>query len=65
MIRIEQLEVHRNGTLICRVPKFEALTGERVGIVGPNGSGKSTLLKVLAGLDDSSMVVEHPPKEIE
>jgi ABC-type nitrate/sulfonate/bicarbonate transport system ATPase subunit len=55
LIVIEQLEVRRNGTVICRVPELEARAGERLGIVGPNGCGKSTLLMVLAGLDDTAL----------
>jgi ABC-type nitrate/sulfonate/bicarbonate transport system ATPase subunit len=54
IIRIEELEVHRNGTRICHVPELEVRDRERIGVVGPNGSGKSTLLMVLAGLDQTA-----------
>jgi ABC-type nitrate/sulfonate/bicarbonate transport system ATPase subunit len=54
VIVVEQLEVARDGSVICRVPELQARAGERIGVVGANGCGKSTLLMVLAGLDDSA-----------
>jgi ATP-binding cassette subfamily F protein 3 len=33
--------------------RFEARTGERIGLVGPNGAGKTTLMRILAGQDQA------------
>jgi manganese/zinc/iron transport system ATP- binding protein len=49
-IKIEQLSVNYDKTLVlwdihCKIPE-----GKLVGIIGPNGAGKSTLLKSLLGM---------------
>ena len=54
MIEVRNLEVEKNGRLLCRVERFSVATGSRTALIGPNGSGKSTLLKILAGLDRPS-----------
>lgn len=54
MIRIQSLQVIRQGKTLCRVGALEVGVGERVAVIGPNGCGKSTLLRVLAGLEAPS-----------
>jgi tungstate transport system ATP-binding protein len=66
MIRIHNLEVTRQGRVICRVPALTVARGERVGVVGPNGSGKTTLLRILAGLEQDfagTCRVDADPRE--
>ena len=50
-VRISNLTVIKNGQTICQLPRLEATSGERIGIIGPNGSGKSTLMRVIAGIE--------------
>ncbi len=51
LIEIENLEVQKEGTVICDVPSLSIDVGEMVVIVGGNGSGKTTLLRVLSGFE--------------
>jgi len=51
MIDISQLEVTRDGRMICAVEKLSVARGQHISLLGPNGSGKTTLLRVLAGLE--------------
>ena len=39
-----------DGKPVFRNFSFEAIKGEKIGIIGNNGKGKSTLLKLLAGI---------------
>ncbi len=51
LIRIDNLVVQRENTVICRVPELRIDAHEQVGVGGDNGSGKTTLLRVIAGLE--------------
>ena len=51
MIEVRDLEVVKQGCVICSVLRLDAPPGSRVVVIGPNGSGKTTLLRVLAGLE--------------
>ena len=39
-----------NGTDVLNDVRFEAHSGELIGLIGPNGSGKSTLLRLMNGI---------------
>ena len=67
VISIDNLQVQKNGTRICRVPALQVETGEIVAVVGSNGTGKTTLLRVLAGLEThytGSCQVDVEPRDI-
>ena len=51
MISIQDLEVRKVDSTICRVDELNVPDGKRIAIIGANGSGKTTLLRVLAGLE--------------
>jgi len=51
VIRVENLEVVKNGLSICHVAGLSVEVGDRVALLGANGSGKTTLLRVLSGLE--------------
>jgi phosphate transport system ATP-binding protein len=48
--RVDELIVHRNGTVLLQPLTFELAHGTTLGIQGPSGSGKSTALRALSGL---------------
>jgi zinc transport system ATP-binding protein len=49
-IRVENLEVIRNGAVVIEKANFSIESGDFVGIVGPNGGGKTTLVQAMLGL---------------
>ncbi|MBS0630237.1 MAG: Fe-S cluster assembly ATPase SufC [Verrucomicrobia bacterium] len=49
MLKIKNLHVSVDGTVILKGVDLEILNGQIHAIMGPNGAGKSTLSKVLAG----------------
>lgn len=49
MLKIKNLHVSVDGTVILKGVDLEILSGQIHAIMGPNGAGKSTLSKVLAG----------------
>ena len=36
--------------------------GAKIGIIGLNGAGKSTLMKIIAGLDQPTLLYLHPQR---
>ena len=52
-VAVENLAKGYDGRTLWRDVRFEAMCGERLGILGPNGGGKTTLLRCLLG--------EEPP----
>jgi ATPase subunit of ABC transporter with duplicated ATPase domains len=51
-----------DGKTVIRNFSFEAMKGEKIGVIGNNGKGKSTLLKMLAGVlppDSGKIEVGH------
>ncbi|MEC7977362.1 MAG: ATP-binding cassette domain-containing protein, partial [Planctomycetota bacterium] len=51
MLRIQGLQVEKQGQLLCHVETLKVEFGDRLTITGENGAGKSTLLRVIAGLE--------------
>ena len=51
MLRIQGLQVEKQGHLLCHVETLKVELGDRLTITGENGAGKSTLLRVIAGLE--------------
>lgn len=51
MISVRDLEVRRDGRMICGVASLDVAAGARFAVRGANGVGKTTLLRVLAGLE--------------
>jgi ABC-type Mn2+/Zn2+ transport system ATPase subunit len=49
-IRVENLDVTRDGAAVLRGLSLTVACAERLIIAGPNGAGKTTLLKVLLGV---------------
>lgn len=49
MIKLENITVEFNGTVLLNDISFHLNEGEKVALCGRNGSGKSTLLKVITG----------------
>lgn len=47
VLRLEHVDVVRNGTPLLDDVTWHVRTGERWALLGPNGSGKTTLLKVV------------------
>jgi len=50
MVRLENIQVVRDGRAIIDGIDLTFAAGQIIGIVGPNGAGKTTLLRVIAGL---------------
>ena len=51
-IRLEQVTMSFDGTVVIPCVDLEMADGEFVVFVGPSGCGKSTLLRLIAGLED-------------
>jgi ABC-type Mn2+/Zn2+ transport system ATPase subunit len=50
VVRLEDVDVERDGRLVLEGLSFCVRAGQFVGVVGPNGAGKTTLLRALLGL---------------
>lgn len=59
MLGATQISKYHGGRTLFKETSFQALAGDRIGLVGPNGAGKTTILRILAGeeLPDSGQVV--------
>ncbi len=49
-IVIDQLTVHRGGTLVLDAVTCQVAAGSITGLLGPSGSGKSTLIRSIVGV---------------
>ena len=49
MLRVENLQIRRGGTIVLADIDLALNPGEVLGVLGPNGAGKSTLLGALCG----------------
>jgi ATPase subunit of ABC transporter with duplicated ATPase domains len=59
LLKLRDLEMRFEQTLILREVHFRLAEGERVGLIGKNGTGKTTLLKLILGqLDPTAGTVE-------
>ena len=59
LLKLRDLEMRFEETLVLREVHFRLAERERVGLIGKNGTGKTTLLKLILGqLDPSSGAVE-------
>lgn len=64
MLRIQDLQVKKQGHLLCHVETLNVESGDRLTITGENGAGKSTLLRVIAGLERTFSGTVHTKWEL-
>lgn len=50
-IALNKIQKYYGATMVLEDITFEAMTGDRVGIVGDNGCGKTTLFKIIMGIE--------------
>lgn len=51
VLRVENLDVRRSGSIVVQGVSFAAGRGEIVALTGASGSGKTTVLRAIAGLE--------------
>jgi ATP-binding cassette, subfamily F, member 3 len=59
MLGASNISKSHGGRVLFADASFQALAGDRIGLVGPNGAGKTTILKILGGEEspDAGQVV--------
>lgn len=51
-IALKNIEKYYGANKVLENVSFEALSGERIGILGRNGTGKTTIFKIISGIED-------------
>lgn len=51
-IALKDIEKYYGANKVLENVSFEALSGERIGILGRNGTGKTTIFKIVSGIED-------------